>query len=258
GRVDAAKAFAAVADSQAPVANAGNNTSINLGQEINLNGSLSFDIDGSITSYEWDLGDGSSASGAVVTHTYLLPGNYTVTLTVTDNDGLSDQDTAIVEVSSFQQLFFDNFESGNLISNWIETGMLNWNVESPAEKPVPSSFSNLVAHADKCTSNCILTMKDSLNLSNYKSIRLRFKRYVDNDLDNGEFLAIQASNGGAWLTIFSWAHNSGDDDTWHEVVVARDISTLTVDKFKLRFISKESTDKEDTEIDDVKIEAEHK
>jgi len=38
-------------------------------------------------SYSWDLGDGTTATGASVTHSYVLPGTYTVTLTVTDANG---------------------------------------------------------------------------------------------------------------------------------------------------------------------------
>src|SRR5436189_1801820 len=40
-------------------------------------------------SYSWDFGDGSTGSGQSVSHSYLLPGSYTVTLTVTDANGQS-------------------------------------------------------------------------------------------------------------------------------------------------------------------------
>jgi len=40
-------------------------------------------------SYRWDFGDGSTGSGQSVSHSYLLPGSYTVTLTVTDANGQS-------------------------------------------------------------------------------------------------------------------------------------------------------------------------
>jgi len=51
--------------------------------------SSSKDPDGTIVSYEWDFGDGSSASGAAVSHTYATASarSYNVVLTVTDNDG---------------------------------------------------------------------------------------------------------------------------------------------------------------------------
>lgn len=39
------------------------------------------------TEITWDLGDGSSGSGAVVTHTYAAPGNYAVVMTVTNPCG---------------------------------------------------------------------------------------------------------------------------------------------------------------------------
>src|SRR5207253_655066 len=35
-------------------------------------------------SYSWDFGDGTTASGQTVSHSYLLPGSYVVTLTITD------------------------------------------------------------------------------------------------------------------------------------------------------------------------------
>lgn len=51
----------------------------------------------SITSWEWDFGDGGSAFGQTVMHTYLIPGTYNVSLTVTDIDGC--QNTEITQVS---------------------------------------------------------------------------------------------------------------------------------------------------------------
>lgn len=40
-----------------------------------------------IASYQWDFGDGSSSTLASPSHTYVTPGTYYVTLTVTDNNG---------------------------------------------------------------------------------------------------------------------------------------------------------------------------
>jgi PKD repeat protein len=58
------------------------------GEEITFNGSLSTDPDGTIVSYEWDFGDGNTATGVTATHTYAAEGVYFVTLTCTDNDDL--------------------------------------------------------------------------------------------------------------------------------------------------------------------------
>jgi PKD repeat protein len=52
-----------------------------------FDGSGSADADGSITSYAWDFGDGSTGTGATPQHTYASAGTYTVELTVTDDRG---------------------------------------------------------------------------------------------------------------------------------------------------------------------------
>ncbi len=54
---------------------------------IVFNASNSYDADGEITDYYWDFGDGITTTGRIVTHSYAMEGDYTVTLTVVDNDG---------------------------------------------------------------------------------------------------------------------------------------------------------------------------
>ncbi|HSV40648.1 MAG TPA: PKD domain-containing protein [Nocardioidaceae bacterium] len=65
---------------------------------VDVDGSASTDPDGSIASYAWNFGDGATASGPTATHTYADGGTYTVTLTVTDNDGATDSVSHDVQV----------------------------------------------------------------------------------------------------------------------------------------------------------------
>jgi len=70
-----------------------------VGTPIFFNPSSSYDFDGAIVSYEWDFdGDGvydqSTTSPTVVSYAYAVPGTCTVTLRVTDNDGLTDTASA--------------------------------------------------------------------------------------------------------------------------------------------------------------------
>jgi PKD repeat protein len=58
-----------------------------IGEEVTFNAAGSYDTNGEITSYAWDLGDGTTGSGVEVTHTYTEEGYVVVTLTVTDNEG---------------------------------------------------------------------------------------------------------------------------------------------------------------------------
>jgi hypothetical protein len=61
----------------------------------------SIDIDGSIVAYLWDFGDGSATSSdASPLHTYPAPGSYTVSVTVTDDGGLSASYGKIVRFSA--------------------------------------------------------------------------------------------------------------------------------------------------------------
>ena len=83
----------------APVANAGGPYSAAEGSPITFDGTASTDPDNNIASYAWDFGDGNTGSGPTVPHTYANGGTYTVTLTVTDDDGASDAATASVNVA---------------------------------------------------------------------------------------------------------------------------------------------------------------
>ena len=55
-----------------------------IGELITFNGSASKD-DGSIIEWFWEFGDGTTASGEIVTHAYTKAKTYAISLTVTDN-----------------------------------------------------------------------------------------------------------------------------------------------------------------------------
>ena len=59
-----------------------------VGQTATFDASASKPNGGIIVDYAWNFGDGSSANGRVVAHAYNSSGTYTVTLNVTDSNGL--------------------------------------------------------------------------------------------------------------------------------------------------------------------------
>lgn len=69
------------------------------GLTCSFSGGGSSDPDGSITAYQWDFGDGATSTDANPSHKY-APGEYTVTLTVTDNKGARDTATKSVTVTA--------------------------------------------------------------------------------------------------------------------------------------------------------------
>ena len=69
-----------------------------VGSPVSFDGSGSTDSDGSIVSYEWIFGDGSSGTGVSPSHTYATDDTFTVTLTVNDDDGGADTDSTIATI----------------------------------------------------------------------------------------------------------------------------------------------------------------
>jgi PKD repeat protein len=69
-----------------------------VGVNVMFDGTASSDPDGTIVSYDWDFGDGSTGTGASPQHAYAAAGTYTVSLTVTDNLGDTDMATTTAEI----------------------------------------------------------------------------------------------------------------------------------------------------------------
>lgn len=61
--------------------------SARVNQSVTFDATGSSDPDGSIATYGWEFGDGAAETGATIEHVYTWQGDYTVTLSVTDNEG---------------------------------------------------------------------------------------------------------------------------------------------------------------------------
>lgn len=73
-------------------------TSATNGRTVTLDATSSTD-DAGVTGYAWDLGDGTTRTGKVISHTYAAGGTYQVTLSVTDAQGLADSTSAQVSAA---------------------------------------------------------------------------------------------------------------------------------------------------------------
>ncbi len=82
-----------------PVAEAGTDQSAIVGQTLRFDGAASYDVDGMIQAYQWDMGDGTQLSGPSVAHSYQKSGQYRVMLTVKD-----DADVANSMARDFMQV----------------------------------------------------------------------------------------------------------------------------------------------------------
>ena len=91
-----------------PIADAGQDLTVNEGDIVQFNGSASYDPDGTIKTYDWDFdasdglwwetGMGPDATDLTPNHVYSDDGFFIVTLKITDDQNLSDTDICNVTV----------------------------------------------------------------------------------------------------------------------------------------------------------------
>jgi PKD repeat protein len=121
----------------APVAQTNGPFIADVANNIAMN-STSSDEDGSIVTYLWSFGDGTTANTGNVTHAYSTAGTYTVTLTVTDNEGASTTTSTVATISEV-------IVNTSLLENGIEmlaSGLSDEEVTFTMN--VPAGASNLI------------------------------------------------------------------------------------------------------------------
>jgi PKD repeat protein len=71
-----------------------------IGEMITFDASTSSDPDGTIVKYAWTFGDGNTTTikAPIITHTYTTAGEYTVTLVIVDEHGISMSNTTTINV----------------------------------------------------------------------------------------------------------------------------------------------------------------
>lgn len=119
-----------------PAANAGPTaafTSTTSGLTASFDAGTSSDTDGTIVAYAWTFGDGSTGTGITPQRTYAAAGTYSVTLTVTDEDGATATSTAPVTVTApvtllaadaFGRTVVNGFGTADTGGAWSHAGAL--------------------------------------------------------------------------------------------------------------------------------------
>ncbi len=118
---------------------------ITAGEAASFDTSGSYDEDGHIVSYSWDFGDGSRIAGDSGQHVFYDVGVYTVTLTVTDDQGATGSAQAQVAVSAVPAVVELSLQTLNLKSKgkWVSV-----TIELPAEYDVSRIELSTVAIAE--------------------------------------------------------------------------------------------------------------
>ncbi len=234
-----------------PVAAAGQDRSAQTNAAVSFSSSGSYDPDGSITAYLWNFDDGSTSALANPSHAFAAAGVYTVTLTVTDNDGATDDDTAVITVTDQPPAivaFSDSFEINEWNNLWTEDSQNDW--YRSQQRAVDGMRS---AEADGPASNAKITSK-SINMQGKHNARITFWWYITSNLDTGEYLAFDTSfnNGFTWTERKRLKGNVDTENSWH--AVSLELYNITKTSLRIRFKAKMSDASEDADVDNVRVE----
>ena len=84
----------AIPNTATPIVTAGGPYRGVVGEPVQLTAAGTIDPDDNFLRFEWDFGDGEKVTGSQPMHTFTKPGDYSVTLTVTDREDLKSTATA--------------------------------------------------------------------------------------------------------------------------------------------------------------------
>ncbi|WP_448874899.1 PKD domain-containing protein [Desulfobulbus propionicus] len=110
---------------------------------VTFDGSASSDSDGTIASYTWHFGDGSSASGKTVSHTYTTEASFAATLQVTDDLGATATTSTTITVKPEETAASLNIETGEVAvtGDWVRVS-LSSTFQNPVVIAGPAGFNN--------------------------------------------------------------------------------------------------------------------
>lgn len=230
-------------------------------ETVTFNASTSYDLDGTIDVYKWDFGDGTAIETSptpTMTHVYETRGNYTVTLTVIDNEDSENKTEATITIIDYPTA---NFTYSPAYPFAGETVTFNASASAPNGGTIISYFWNF---GDGMTANVtseitthvylsfgnytvMLTVKDSEGLTNSCSKVIAVIDYPTADFTYsliypiaGETVTFDAStstpNGG---TIVSYFWDFGDGTNATELVTSHIYDTFGTYTVTLKIVDSE-------------------
>ena len=165
---------------------------------VDFDASDSVSSDGDIVSYNWEFGDGNTAEGEQVSHSYDEPGTYTVLLTVEDEEGQVNTVEETITIES------DDPESVLLTNSGTEE---------------ESSTSNTVDEP--------ITFDASDSSSPNGEIESYAWDFGDSNTDEGEEVTHTYTETGTYTVVLTITDSAGETSTSEMTVTVEEPSELT-------------------------------
>lgn len=192
----------------APIADAGADSTVvdsSGSVDVDLDGSSSFDSDGTIVSYEWTEGAVLLGTTQMLT-VNMAYGQHVVTLSIEDNDGNFATDEVVIYCSP-GSIATDGFESGDLsggagdwTGSWVATGLFA--VGPVASRP---SLISRIRDAGSLTRTVDLTAATSARLTCW---------YMVADYELSDTAYIEVSSDGVNFTTIQTITDAVSDRVW--------------------------------------------
>jgi hypothetical protein len=166
-------------------------TQVSINQSISFDASQSYDIDGTIQSYEWNFNDGSPlVNTPSINHTFATDGIFKVDLKITDNDNKISKKTIFIAVLPVSKLSKLTFFTPNPAKNQkVEAGFL-----------VNANYTN-VYDPDEVSIQAIIT------LPNQSQIIVPCFYFEKSSYQNGNDTWAKTNTQSHWMLRFSSAQS---------------------------------------------------
>ncbi|MFN0057181.1 MAG: PKD domain-containing protein [Planctomycetota bacterium] len=149
GATNSCTATVQIVVNQPPICSAGPAIAATTTCPAYFDGSGSVELDGfdAIASYAWDFGDGTTATGAIVTHTFATTGVFTVELTVTDTLGVSSSCSTVATVTAIGPTFAFLYQQ---IAASCEGAACHTGAQAPFLGTQAAAYANMVGVPSFC------------------------------------------------------------------------------------------------------------